>query len=95
MPEPNRHPWRIAPDLDNVPISQLLERCLDIALECEACPHVATWTPEDVRQRLGGNANKTFNALAKRLRCSRCRSGWVRISLAGSASGRTGGARHV
>ena len=81
MPEPNRSPWRVAPDIDNVPVAQLVECRMSVTLDCESCPHVATWTPEDIGRRFGGHGDKTFNWLGSRLRCSHCRSDWVRISL--------------
>ena len=85
MPEPNRSPWRVAPDIDNVPVCQLVECRMSVMLDCESCAHVAIWTPADIGRRLGGHTDKTFNWLGSRLRCSHCRSDWVRISLAPGA----------
>ena len=45
MPEPNRSPWRVAADIDNVPVCQLVECRMSVVLDCESCPHLATWTP--------------------------------------------------
>ena len=84
MPEPNRTPWRVAPDIADRTVSQLIEGRVSVVLDCESCPHMATWTPTDVGRRLGRHRDKTLNALAPRLRCSRCRSEWVRISPARS-----------
>jgi hypothetical protein len=89
MPEPNRPPWRVAPDIDNRPVRQLVERRVSVMLDCESCPHVATWTPADISRRFGGHGDKSFNWLGSRLRCSHCGSEWVRISPAQRSSRET------
>lgn len=41
-----------------------------LRIHCRTCRHVATWTPQEARQRLGGECT-TVDA-KRRLKCSRC-----------------------
>ena len=84
MPEPNRPPWRVDADIAHRPIRQFIERRISVVLDCESCPNVVTWTPAELGQRFGTNGDKTFDWVGPRLRCSRCKSDWVRISRADS-----------
>jgi hypothetical protein len=86
MPEPNRPPWRVTPDIGSRPVRELVERHISVMLDCESCPYVTVWTPADISRRFGGHTDKSFDWLGPRLRCSHCRSEWVRISPAPSAS---------
>jgi hypothetical protein len=91
MPEPNRPPWRVDPDIGARPARQLIERGVSVMLDCESCLHIATWGPADIARRFGGHADRSFNWLGPRLRCSHCRSEWVRISPASPAQNADGG----
>lgn len=90
MPEPNRPPWRIASDLGNWAIWQLAERGAVIVIECDSCPHFVRWTPADLTSRFPRSLGRTMAWIAPKLRCSRCRSNWVKVSAEakGSVSGR-------
>jgi hypothetical protein len=79
MPEPNRAPWLIAPDLSAAPIARLIEQGAEIGLLCHACRRRATWTAQDLRRRFAGRPGLTFRELAPRLRCGVCRSDWIEV----------------
>ena len=82
MPEPNRPPWQIQGDLGGWPFWSLVEQRVTVILECEACHHEARWTPAEIDRRSKKVRSKNFGWIARKLRCSKCRSEWVRISLA-------------
>jgi len=82
MPEPNRSPWRVAPDLTGFPVRDSITASLSVRLVCEGCRHEARWSPEDLGRRFAKTPDTTFNRIGSRLRCSRCRSDWVMISRA-------------
>jgi hypothetical protein len=92
MPEPNhRPPWQIAEQLQGWAIWQLVEMKVAIRIECDACYHVARWSPADMNRRLFKHRGRTLAWIGGKLRCSRpgCRSNWVRISPeAGSQLGK-------
>jgi hypothetical protein len=82
----------VSRDIGARPARELIEHRMSVVLDCESCRHVATWTPADIGRRFGGHGDKGFGWLGPRLRCSHCRSEWVRISPAytpnaGSKSG--------
>lgn len=82
MPEPSgRPPWRIEPALERLSIRLLVESRETVLIRCDACPHVARWLPDDLKQRFRANLGATFARIAPRLRCQRCRSEWVRVSF--------------
>jgi len=83
VPEPShRPPWRIEDRLGGWPIWSLIEQRATILIQCDACQHLARWTPEDLGRKLRRSRGHTIARIAPRLRCARCRSNWVRVSLA-------------
>jgi len=82
MPEPNRSPWQIQPGLGGWPFWSLVEQRVTVILECEACHHEARWTPAEIDRRSRKVRSKNFGWIARKLRCSKCRSEWVKVSLA-------------
>jgi hypothetical protein len=86
MPEPNRPPWRIASDLDGKAIGWLVDQRMTVWLQCDACPHEVKWEPADLDRKFAKVRGSAMAHIAPRLRCGRCRSEWLRISMiAGSA----------
>lgn len=80
MPEPNhRPPWRIEERLVRFAIRELIERRVTVVIECDACQHVAKWTAADLKRRLSQQTRRSLAWIAPKLRCSRCRSSWVRL----------------
>lgn len=80
MPEPNRAPWRISDDLKDWHVWQLIEAGATLVFQCDACPHEARWPPAEIARRLGRHRGRTMIWLGPRLKCSACRSCWMRIS---------------
>jgi hypothetical protein len=81
MPEPNhRPPWQIAGKLGGWAIWQLVEQRVTLVIECDACPNVAKWAPADLNRHLGMVRGRSLAWVAPYLRCSRCKSEWIRIS---------------
>ena len=92
MPEPNRPPWRIVSELDGKAIWWLVDQRVTVLIQCDACPHEARWKPADLDRKFARVRGKTMAYIAPRLRCSRCRSEWVRVSMiAGSVLSMGGG----
>ena len=86
MPEPNRRPpWRIADGLGPWAVWQLVDQRVVLAIACDSCPHAARWGPDQLRRRFRRHQGRTIAWIAPRLRCSKCRSEWIRISLANVA----------
>jgi hypothetical protein len=86
MPEPNRTPWLIDPDLAGTPMARLIDTGAVVRLVCHACRHPARWDAGELRRRFAGRATLTFRGLAPRLRCGRCRSEWVEVFKEATAS---------
>ncbi len=83
MPEPNhRPPWQIEDGLGAQTIRQMLDRAVTLTIECDACSHRANWGPEELGRRFGRKPARCVAALAARLRCSKCRSEWIKIYVA-------------
>ncbi|MDR3513451.1 MAG: hypothetical protein P4L73_17570 [Caulobacteraceae bacterium] len=80
MPEPSRPPWRIADGLGGLAIWSLVDQRVTLVIECDSCPHFAKWTPADLDRRFRRHRGRSLSWIAPRLRCSRCKSNWVRIS---------------
>lgn len=80
MPEPNRAPWLIEPELEAAPFSQLIGEGAEIGLVCHACRRRVVWTALDLSHRFPGRPKLTFKALAPRLRCGACKSEWVQVA---------------
>lgn len=81
MPEPNRAPYRIEPQLVGWAFWQLVEMRATVIIECDACHHQGVWTPEVLGRRSRLMSGKSFGWIARRLRCSACRSNWLMIYL--------------
>ena len=81
MPEPNRAPWLIDGRLGGWAVWKLVENRVTVAIKCDACGHVAEWRPVDLDRKFAGARGRNMTWIAPRLRCSRCRSNWVRISM--------------
>ena len=81
MPEPSRPPWQIVEGLGGWPFWSLIEQRVTVVIECDSCPHFAKWTPADMQRKCARNMSRTFARIAPRLRCSRCKSNWLRVSL--------------
>jgi hypothetical protein len=82
MPEPSRPPWKIAGDIADWAVWQLADMRITVVIACDACHHTANWSPDDLRRRLSRYRGRKFQWFASRLRCSQCRSPWVRVSAA-------------
>jgi len=80
MPEPNRTPWLIGPDLGDALVARLIEQQAVLALTCHACRHRARWSPAELRRRFAEQPRLSLRVLAPRLRCRVCRSEWIEIS---------------
>lgn len=85
MPEPNRAPWLVEPELGAAPFARLIAQGARVGLICHACRHRAIWTADDLGRRFAGRPRLTFRELAPRLRCSVCRSEWVEAVRLGPA----------
>jgi AraC-like DNA-binding protein len=85
MPEPNRAPWLVEPELAAAPLARLIEQEAILALVCHACRHRATWTAGELQRRFGRSPTLTLRGLAPKLRCGVCRSQWVEILKHGRA----------
>jgi hypothetical protein len=79
MPEPNRLPWRIEEGLAGTPLGTLIQERTVIVLDCDSCPNRVRWGAEDLERRFQRRRNLTLGEIGPRLRCSKCRSEWVRI----------------
>jgi AraC-like DNA-binding protein len=86
MPEPNRAPWLIEPELEAVPLVRLIAQQAVLGLVCHACRHRATWTADELERRFGLSPALTLRGVAPRLRCSICRSQWVEVARQARAS---------
>jgi hypothetical protein len=80
MPEPNRPPWLITAALDGVAIDTLIAKRRTLIIECDACANFSKWGPDELKRRFRRSRHHLISELGPRLRCSRCRSDWVRIS---------------
>jgi transcriptional regulator GlxA family with amidase domain len=81
MPEPSGPPWRVEPKLEAQTIRTLVANREAVVIRCDACRNLARWVPSDLERRFHAHMGVTFARIAPRLRCSRCRSEWVRVSL--------------
>lgn len=91
MPEPNRAPWLVEPELEALPFARLIGEGVRIGLLCHACRRRVVWTAEDLSRRFPGRPRLTFKALAPRLRCGVCKSEWVQVARLRPASRPPGG----
>jgi transcriptional regulator GlxA family with amidase domain len=80
MPEPNRLPWRIDPEIAQVAFWRLIEQRITVVLECTACHHKAEWPPNELERLFRRQSGKTLAWYAHRLRCRACRSEWVSVA---------------
>lgn len=95
MPEPNRVPWLIEEQLGGWAVWQLCEMNVVLTIKCDACQHSARWTPADTKRRLRRHTGRPLWMIARKLRCSACRSEWLRISAeSGSLLGGRAPMRH-
>ncbi len=80
MPEPNhRPPWQMEETLGARSIRELVDGQATLTIDCDACCHRARWDPEELARRFGRKPSRSVAALARRLRCSKCRSEWIRL----------------
>jgi len=86
MPEPNRLPWRIDPEIAQVAFWKLVEQRVTVVVECASCNHKAEWGPAQLDRMFRRQRGKNLAWIASRLRCRACRSEWV--SLAAKDGGR-------
>ena len=90
MPEPNhRPPWQIEDGLGARTIRELLDQAVTLIIECDGCSHRASWGPKDLARRFGRKPARSVAALAPRLRCSKCRSEWIKVYATGLAMAAT------
>ncbi|HEX4184194.1 MAG TPA: hypothetical protein VHY34_13145 [Caulobacteraceae bacterium] len=80
MPDPNRLPWRIDDRLAGMTLGALIEQRAVIVIDCDSCPNVARWTAKDMERRFHRQRHLTLREIGPKLRCSKCRSEWVRIA---------------
>jgi hypothetical protein len=81
VPEPNRLPALVDEGLRGAPFCRLIEQRAVVRLECDACRHVALWTPEWMFNKFfEHHRDLTVPDIAGRLRCCKCRSEWVWVS---------------
>lgn len=71
--------FRIADGLDQIRVWELVEAKATLVVECAACRRRSLWTPEFMQRRLRRLSGKRLVTLAIKLRCSACRSPYVRI----------------
>ena len=80
MPENDRTPpFKIADGLGQAHVWQLVEDQITLVIGCVACAHMARWPPRLIGQKLSRQRGATLTRVAARLRCSRCRSCYVRL----------------
>lgn len=79
MPELNRPAFQVAGDIRLLSLAALIERGITVNLECEACYHKADWTPEFMEHALARHLATPIWIVARNLRCSECRSEYVRV----------------
>ena len=80
MPEPNdRTPYQVAPEIAGWPLWVLIDQNATVMIECDGCHHRASWTPAYLAGTFPAHRGKGLFWLAGRLRCGRCRSGYVRL----------------
>jgi hypothetical protein len=80
MPHPeHRQPARVAPDLADLRVAEVIEKGLKLRIGCDNCHREAVWTPVFMRRRLGGLRGLTVAGLSLRLRCGSCRSEYIRL----------------
>lgn len=89
MPQPDHRPAaRIAPDIAQVRVWQLVEAKATLAIECDNCHHAARWPPALIAKKFARHKANTLTNAAPRVRCGNCRSGYVRIwQVAGGRAG--------
>ena len=73
-------PWKIADNLGQVRVWELIEARVTLALECVSCHRRATWPPDLLKGRLKAAMGKRLVTVAGKIRCAGCRSRFVRIS---------------
>lgn len=75
-------PWKIADNLGQVRVWELIEARVTLALECVSCHRRTTWPPDLLKGRLKAAMGKRLVTVAGKIRCAGCRSRFVRISRA-------------
>jgi hypothetical protein len=79
MPEPNRPPWQVAPELNALYGWQLLESGMGLSIHCDACGRITEWHHAFLKRRFKNLQRVRMPEIASRLRCSKCRSNWVKV----------------
>lgn len=88
MPMSEHDPtWKIADNLGQVRVWELIEARVTLALECAACHRRTTWPPDLLKGWLKAALGKRLVTVAGKLRCAGCRSRFVRISRDRPAKG--------
>ena len=83
-------PWKIADNLGQVRVWELIEARVTLALECVSCHRRTTWPPDLLKGRLKTVMGKRLVTVAGKIRCAGCRSRFVRISRDRPAKGAAG-----
>ncbi len=80
MPHPeNRLPAKVAPDLIQARVWELIESGVRIRISCDNCSHETLWTRGFMEKRLNRLRGLTMIRLAVRLRCGGCRSSYIHV----------------
>lgn len=84
MPEPNRPPCAIEPDLAETPICWLIDDRVTVALKCDNCHHEGEWSPEHMATKLKRWLTRPLGDIRWQIRCTRCRSNWMHVWRVGA-----------
>jgi hypothetical protein len=80
MPEPNRPAFLIEDRIAGLQLRQLIEQQAVVRITCDACHHAGRWTAGDIERRLGDYQGLPLREIGLWLRCSVCKSEWVRVA---------------
>ena len=62
---------------------QIMEAGYQIAVVCDACPNFKVWKAYELQRTFARMRDKRIDEVAAQFKCSRCRSKWLRIGVAG------------
>ena len=79
MPEPNGASYKIAGDIAELTMGQLIQEGRALTVQCAGCYRHTEWTPSNLSARFAKHGHVRLSAVAERLRCDRCRGRYVRV----------------
>jgi hypothetical protein len=80
MPQPDHRPACVlASGLEHARVWELVDKKVSLTLACDNCHHKADWPPEMLARKFAKAKAARMGNVVHKLRCSRCRSNYLRI----------------